>query len=854
MREVKPTQKPVPSSDIKDLFFNSGLLDIWATSLERKYIDRFGNCHLTAAGMEWLFKELVEKFKVDMNIAIVAAGYITIDSFQQGADLPNNELTQRNHILRDEATGEYYRWDGDLPKQVPAGSTPESSGGVGMGAWVSVGDASLRSELKSGDGSLVGLGGRKTVADFSSHDNDGGDALIAVKQPFTGSIPRSQHDKNAENLSLWDFGVIGDGIHDDSEALQRYIDASNFDVFIPRDVTLYISGSIKSSEKINIYGGGKIIGDKNNKSELFLNNGGVIDGIYLESLFINAFTDESLIINDKSGFSFLNNNGIDYSVTVGAPSSSVRNVLILGNKGALSGSRNAPFLKFINVSNYTVSRNTTQEYHSLITVIAHRSFCNYNGDISFNNDESYIPVELIGDAVNCISGIKIHGNTLSHQVRSASSTEQLPILKYCNNITLSNNTISLNFLVSIEHCRSVAIINNNFTSGSAYSSLRLWYTKSSSVVNNVFNFNSSDSVCLVLSGYNNFLERAEDIDVSNNKIFSKGRFVNISSGSNNITVSKNILVNTVKNSYSNIFVSDDSKNVSVFGNRRIALSSNGNLIQDNSGAVITTYPSNNNVVSSGQLVVKNLFTGKDVDLNNSDAYIFSISSPNVSFLKAKYETDQGVAVFKTMSEWMAGSDAELAINMSAFDSDVSKFYDGVMNGGLADCYGGEFYFRPSAAIINNFGELFCRDWTLKGDTGTESEGYGTPLRNIANGMVSEGVYQAFIFRSPLVVDGKIYDYKRTGIASKGVFEDGIEPRMSIGQKKDGTIIIICVDGRRSDSPGCSMLDLGNKFIALGCHNAFNTDGGGSATLWYKGKVINKPSDGFERKIPTVFYV
>ncbi|WP_272675806.1 hypothetical protein [Providencia sp. PROV021] len=146
-QNVKPTQEPVPSSNIKDLFFNSGLLDIWATSLEHKYIDRFGNCHLTAAGMEWLFKELVETFKVDMNIAIVAAGYITIDSFQQGADLPNNELTQRNQILRDETTGEYYRWDGDLPKQVPAGSTPQSTGGVGKGAWVSVGDASLRSDL-----------------------------------------------------------------------------------------------------------------------------------------------------------------------------------------------------------------------------------------------------------------------------------------------------------------------------------------------------------------------------------------------------------------------------------------------------------------------------------------------------------------------------------------------------------------------------------------------------------------------------------------------------------------------------------------------------------------------------------
>ncbi|EJD6584782.1 hypothetical protein M0L63_RS18955, partial [Providencia rettgeri] len=156
MREVKPTQKPVPSSDIKDLFFNSGLLDIWATSLEPKYIDRFGNCHLTAAGMEWLFKELVEKFKVDMNTAIVAAGYITIDSFQQGADLPNNELTQRNHILRDETTGEYYRWDGDLPKQVPAGSTPQSTGSIGKGAWISVGDASLRSDMPKIQGFVEG--------------------------------------------------------------------------------------------------------------------------------------------------------------------------------------------------------------------------------------------------------------------------------------------------------------------------------------------------------------------------------------------------------------------------------------------------------------------------------------------------------------------------------------------------------------------------------------------------------------------------------------------------------------------------------------------------------------------------
>lgn len=184
MREVKPTQKPVPSSDIKDLFFNSGLLDIWATSLEHKYIDRFGNCHLTAAGMEWLFKELVEKFKVDMNTAIVAAGYITIDSFQQGADLPNNELTQRNHILRDEATGEYYRWDGDLPKTVPAGSTPQSTGGIGKGAWVSVGDASLRGDLSNANG-YTNIGECQSIDELRSLTPQRTGQLVRLKSYYS---------------------------------------------------------------------------------------------------------------------------------------------------------------------------------------------------------------------------------------------------------------------------------------------------------------------------------------------------------------------------------------------------------------------------------------------------------------------------------------------------------------------------------------------------------------------------------------------------------------------------------------------------------------------------------------------
>ena len=38
-----------------------------------------------------------------------------------------------------------------------------------------------------------------------------GDALVGVKQPFTGAVARTQHDKNADSLSLYDMGAIGDG-------------------------------------------------------------------------------------------------------------------------------------------------------------------------------------------------------------------------------------------------------------------------------------------------------------------------------------------------------------------------------------------------------------------------------------------------------------------------------------------------------------------------------------------------------------------------------------------------------------------------------------------------------------------
>ncbi|MDR5096656.1 hypothetical protein P7F73_22875, partial [Enterobacter sp. EC-ML 621] len=133
---TQPTNLPVPSESPRDLKFNAGKIDEFVTSLVNTYVDRFGKEHYTIEGLRWLAQQAIAQY-----------GWILIDSFQDGAD-----ITLPNQALRDEDTGEYYRWDGALPKHVDAGSTPASSGGVGIGAWLSVGDSTLRSMLASSAG------------------------------------------------------------------------------------------------------------------------------------------------------------------------------------------------------------------------------------------------------------------------------------------------------------------------------------------------------------------------------------------------------------------------------------------------------------------------------------------------------------------------------------------------------------------------------------------------------------------------------------------------------------------------------------------------------------------------------
>jgi hypothetical protein len=81
---------------------------------------------------------------------------------------------------------------------------------------------------------MIGSQQAVTFSDLSNTlDVTKGDALIGVKQPFTGAVGTTQHNKNAERLSVKDFGAIGDGVADDSNAIQAAFSASNKEIFFP---------------------------------------------------------------------------------------------------------------------------------------------------------------------------------------------------------------------------------------------------------------------------------------------------------------------------------------------------------------------------------------------------------------------------------------------------------------------------------------------------------------------------------------------------------------------------------------------------------------------------------------------
>lgn len=113
--------------------------------------------------------------------------------------------------------------------------------------------------------------------------------------------------------------------------------------------------------------------------------------------------------------------------------------------------------------------------------------------------------------------------------------------------------------------------------------------------------------------------------------------------------------------------------------------------------------------------------------------------------------------------------------------------------------------------------------------------------------LNRGVVDAVCF-GPILVLNK----ERVPITGSG---GGLNPRTAIGQRADGAMLLLVIDGRQPTSLGASFKDVADVMIEHGAVNAAALDGGSSTLMVYEDKILNQTSllTG-PRRIPTFIMV
>ena len=112
---------------------------------------------------------------------------------------------------------------------------------------------------------------------------------------------------------------------------------------------------------------------------------------------------------------------------------------------------------------------------------------------------------------------------------------------------------------------------------------------------------------------------------------------------------------------------------------------------------------------------------------------------------------------------------------------------------------------------------------------------------------AKGIQNGVSFGPVLVVNGHAVD--------ESILNSGVNPRTAIGQRSDGAVLLLVIDGRQVTSLGASYKDLAEVFLSYGAVNACNLDGGSSSLMWFEGSYINTCASVLGiRPVPTTFLV
>lgn len=274
-----------------------------------------------------------------------------------------------------------------------------------------------------------------------------------------------------------------------------------------------------------------------------------------------------------------------------------------------------------------------------------------------------------------------------------------------------------------------------------------------------------------------------------------------------------------------------------FSNEEIQkiLKANNNKLNDSNGEENT-----DTKLAEGQVDIK--YTDSnieriDISNNKFDGIALIVKDP--SKVKVGHAENLG-EVGQTVSQMAKRYNASAAINGGGY-SDVSP-------NGKTGGVGG----IPLGIIISDGTVVFPtkkKDYS-KGETcvfymDSSNEAHVGPAS--VNELLKKDVKQAISFDPSLVVNGKPY------ISESSL--TGLNPRTAIGQRRDKSIILLAIDGRRGLKLGADLKDVQKVMMDLGAVNAMCLDGGGSTAMYYEGEIINHPSNVTgERFIPDIIYV